>query len=496
NAARSSSESIELLRVDDPNTTPPVGFGENVFKDRGAIDRSDFSGPAAGLINPQDKVFSGTGSVTDPTSDSNGASSIVQLPNIPLSDFSIQLVDGVEPADPQNGVGVDDSTVGKNKVLVLRDNRLLIEGIDYKFSYDTTNKIIRIVPLAGVWETNHAYRIDLVNRDQFTFSPPSGDQLTEGQTFTVSDDTTTKTFEFDSGYVLQVPQAGVADAQRFSIRNGLNPAVTFEFNRVGGVSPGNIAIPIGSTATPNDIANAIVTAVKGVASLALNPVNVSGGKVWLGGTINHFVDVTLSTLTLQGTPGVQTPGAIAVPFVPGTVPGTTPATPVMSGELVAQAVVTAISGSGLNAVRATTRQYSLQGKATVEVVIRGATDVTGFVTTFTSAIRDLAGNDLKANQLTGETTFTILLGNGSDYGDAPASYSTTGVNAARHAIVSGFYLGALVDAESDGQASLTATGDDVNGSPNDEDGVVFNTPLYVNGAVTITVTANKTGVAA
>jgi hypothetical protein len=485
-----------LLRVDDPNTSPPVGFGENVFKDRGAIDRSDFSGPAAGLINPQDKVFSGTASVNDPNSDSNGASSVVQLPNIPLSDFSIQLVDGVEPADPQNGVGVDDSTVGKNKVLVLRDNRLLVEGIDYKFTYDTTNKIIRIVPLAGVWETNHAYQIDLVNRDQFTFSPPSGDQLTEGQTFTVSDDTTTTTFEFDSGYVLQVPQAGVADAQRFSIRNGLNPAVTFEFNRVGGVSPGNVAIPIGSTATQNDIANAIVTAVKGVASLALNPVNASGGKVWLGGTSNHFVDVTLSTLTLQGAPGVQTPGAIAVPFVPGTVPGTTPAAPVMSSELVAQAVVTAISGSGLNAVRATTRQYSLQGQATVEVVIRGATDVTGFATTFTSAIRDLAGNDLKANQLTGETTFTILLGNGSDYGDAPASYSTTGVNAARHAIASGFYLGALVDAESDGQATLTATGDDVNGSPNDEDGVVFNNPLFVNGAVTIVVTANKAGVAA
>ena len=36
-------------RVDDPAVASPSGLGQNVFKDRGAIDRSDFSGPTATL---------------------------------------------------------------------------------------------------------------------------------------------------------------------------------------------------------------------------------------------------------------------------------------------------------------------------------------------------------------------------------------------------------------------------------------------------------------
>src|SRR5690606_10766272 len=37
------------LRVDDPSVAPPAGFGQNVFKDRGALDRVDFGGPTASL---------------------------------------------------------------------------------------------------------------------------------------------------------------------------------------------------------------------------------------------------------------------------------------------------------------------------------------------------------------------------------------------------------------------------------------------------------------
>ena len=33
---------------------PPPGLGENVFKDRGAVDRAHFIGPNAKLVNPQD----------------------------------------------------------------------------------------------------------------------------------------------------------------------------------------------------------------------------------------------------------------------------------------------------------------------------------------------------------------------------------------------------------------------------------------------------------
>src|SRR5205823_5695034 len=73
-------------------------------------------------------------------------------------------------------------------------------------------------------------------------------------------------------------------------------------------------------------------------------------------------------------------------------------------------------------------------------------------------------------------TLTVLE---MDFGDAPdLPYPTLlASNGARHRIVPGFYLGAGVDFEPDGQPNGTATGDDSNGSA-DEDGVIFSTPLY------------------
>src|SRR5689334_23588601 len=42
------------LRVDDPNQQSPPGQGSNVFIDRGAIERADFTGPRAVLYSPLD----------------------------------------------------------------------------------------------------------------------------------------------------------------------------------------------------------------------------------------------------------------------------------------------------------------------------------------------------------------------------------------------------------------------------------------------------------
>ena len=42
------------LRVDDPNVPSPPGLGSNVFKDRGGLERADFLGPLAVLLNPVD----------------------------------------------------------------------------------------------------------------------------------------------------------------------------------------------------------------------------------------------------------------------------------------------------------------------------------------------------------------------------------------------------------------------------------------------------------
>lgn len=64
-----------------------------------------------------------------------------------------------------------------------------------------------------------------------------------------------------------------------------------------------------------------------------------------------------------------------------------------------------------------------------------------------------------------------------DYGDLPGSYGTKLADltaGARHVVrpVPDLYLGAAVDVEGDGQPTIDAIGDDTNGVPNDEDGVV------------------------
>jgi len=76
-----------------------------------------------------------------------------------------------------------------------------------------------------------------------------------------------------------------------------------------------------------------------------------------------------------------------------------------------------------------------------------------------------------------------------DFGDAPDYPTLLATNGARHQILSGYCLGSVIDAESDGQPNATATGDDIAGS-NDEDGVIFNSPLVQGQNANITVTAS------
>jgi len=82
-----------------------------------------------------------------------------------------------------------------------------------------------------------------------------------------------------------------------------------------------------------------------------------------------------------------------------------------------------------------------------------------------------------------------------DLGDLPDSpYPTLLANdGPRHAIVSGVQLGATVDAEADGQPNAAALGDDQAGTPDDEDGVTFLTPLVVGKAAKIQVSASIAG---
>ncbi len=63
-----------------------------------------------------------------------------------------------------------------------------------------------------------------------------------------------------------------------------------------------------------------------------------------------------------------------------------------------------------------------------------------------------------------------------DFGDAPNTYGTVlASNGPHHGVLPGLSLGPAIDGEPDGQPTPGADGDDVNGVPDDEDGVAFNT---------------------
>ncbi len=88
---------------------------------------------------------------------------------------------------------------------------------------------------------------------------------------------------------------------------------------------------------------------------------------------------------------------------------------------------------------------------------------------------------------------------GVDLGDAPDTYTTLRASSGpNHVIIPGFSLGAAIDTEADGQPSAAASGDDLSGVPDDEDGVVITGNLLracQSESITVTLT-NSAGLPA
>ncbi|MDX1948229.1 MAG: DVUA0089 family protein [Pirellulaceae bacterium] len=153
-------DGVGQLRVNDPDVGTPQGFGLNPFKDRGAIDRVDFVGPTSLLVNPQDNDSSGI--------DLDPASTVVVLSGqTVVNNFQIRLLDRFDPNGPSEGSDVDDFTVTSSKVTVEvltgTGATLLTQGVDYAFTYDSTNNIIILTPLGGLWPPGQTYRVRLDN---------------------------------------------------------------------------------------------------------------------------------------------------------------------------------------------------------------------------------------------------------------------------------------------------------------------------------------------
>ncbi len=532
------------LRADDPAVETPAGLGENVFKDRGAQDRADFVGPSVVLINPVDNDFDGL--------DGNPVQGIVELTGGMLNYFDIHLVDGLEPSDPSLGSGVDHSTVTSSSVLIYgpkvvngvrQQSQPLIEGRDYVFGYDSTNGIVRLTPLAGIWEPEAVYTIRFLNSAaSAVVAQPT---YTDGQQVSVVDSNNTTTiFEVDFGYVVTVPapptDPTTLDGKTFTVDDGAL-RVVFEIDTNGIVTTGNFGINIASATTPESVARLIENAIKSTA-LNVTITEIAPGQLQIQGSSQVQFDPVDSGLLVAGKTGVQTAYGIQIPLragVPfGLVDGQTftinrTGTPVIfeldsngavvagnnavtiaagaTADAVATALITAINAAalGLTPVNAgnglvtiggdastvldmsqtVLRQSGLPGQpaaiaipvslATTQssdslalllkqaidaqnlpgvvttlfgdrILIEGAQSAGGVGAAAIAPIRDLAGNPLKANQADGTTTLTVFMGEGLDYGDAPAPYKSLSTdNGPRHKVVNGLSLGATVTPDAD-----------------------------------------------
>jgi hypothetical protein len=324
-------DSTGQLRVDDPTVDTPSGLGANVYKDRGSLDRADFIGPAAVLVNPQDNDAR--------NQDVDSAVSVVQLQSGIYADFSIQIVDGFEAADPFPGVGVDDRTLTGRvipvdegglplqlkgpAVTIYQDSKFLLEGIDYTYRFDATSNTIRLTPLAGIWPAGKVYVIKVNNTDRFVIDAPAGNTLVDGDVFRITNETgETAVFEFDSGYNLRVlgtvggqkPGTSIVkDREQFTITHGTHVPVTFEFDTGDGVSGQNVPIALVSGESAVALADKVVIAINN-AALGLTAAAVGNGNINLGGDDTTSINVAKSPgVALSGRPGVQGGTTLQVP---------------------------------------------------------------------------------------------------------------------------------------------------------------------------------------
>jgi hypothetical protein len=130
--------------------------------------------------------------------------------------------------------------------------------------------------------------------------------------------------------------------------------------------------------------------------------------------------------------------------------------------------------------------YENNGEGSFEAQHVATTDNSGYYSALATDLDEDGDLDVLSMSWRGKISWHENVGD--DLGDAPVPYATLqSEDGARHAD-RGPTLGALRDAESDGQSGVRADGDDLHGI-NDEDGVTFGSQIRVGQAHTV-VTVN------
>ncbi|TWU00863.1 GEVED domain-containing protein [Stieleria varia] len=269
------------LRVDDPLVEPPSGLGERVFKDRGASDRGDLTGPRVTLLQP---YAPGIGL---------GAGLATVLGAAPQA-FEIQLVDGIAPADVTPGTGVDDNTVTSSSLVVFKDTIPLVEGVDYRFGYNPSTNTIRLTPIAGVWEPDSTYTIRMVDSTDAIVAAVDGVDYTDADRLIIRDSNGDSTsFEYETGIIIDVSTTlvgDVADGNTITVFDGSVERV-FELDSNSNFSAQNTQVVIDPSANATQIAQALAAAINADVTLDFIA-TASQGRVQLTPSIAAPIAIT------------------------------------------------------------------------------------------------------------------------------------------------------------------------------------------------------------
>jgi hypothetical protein len=412
----SNYDALGQRRVDDPSVATPTGIGHEVFKDRGAIDRADFIGPQAVIIDPLDN--------TPP--DSDPADTIIEIRNQDLDVIAIQLIESENARDLNGGAGVLDSSVqagahatatititnfpnliagdkitlrgtsspnldvdfivtaptgsgleweastsneftaaslarvidadgrfsasadeavvtikqsiygatgntivdtsiastaetldktdfnggGDGSVSLFKDGVRLEPRIDYTFEYDATNDIIRLLPLSGKFPVASTYRVELTASRGIIIQTQSGELIDDGEMFTIVDKfENSTTFEFESGYSMQVPVAytltvpelggsGILDGEFFTITSSAGSQI-FEFDRDIAVQENAVRVVYTVADDADELAQSISDALAS-ADIGLAPHVRDDGEVHVGSSSEHTLSTTNTVVTQRG----------------------------------------------------------------------------------------------------------------------------------------------------------------------------------------------------
>jgi hypothetical protein len=318
----------------------------------------------------------------------------------------------------------NDASLPGRSIITLRSNMELV---------DVTAAYVAAINSSGLGlfaTASDGARIQLTGSNVLSSVDPAGSSLVVNGAIGVA-----------VGYGLQVPvdgnaPDGVVDGQTFAIRRGAFQVTRFELTTDGTINnTGHIPVRFASGASLDQIANALVAAIGG-AALGLDPVNEGFGRVSLNGDASYSIELTNTVLQTIGVPGQL--GSVAVPIS---------IAPTVSASQVAIQLSNVITGLGINGVSS-----SVVGP---RILLDGTIGISGIGALSLVSIRDRVGNLLQSNQPDGTSQFTIILGSGFDYGDAPQDkyLSSQAQGGPRHSLTENLSLGQTVTPEADAIAN-------------------------------------------